>query len=81
VEIDLGDSGITYSPGDALGICPSNRPEVRPQLPIGWSTVHGAVSCIFVCWRWSHPKPYTLKLWALLAACESMSMRLAAPLQ
>lgn len=29
VEIDLGDSGMTYTPGDALGICPSNRPEVQ----------------------------------------------------
>lgn len=28
VEIDLGDSNITYLPGDALGIYPSNRPEV-----------------------------------------------------
>lgn len=26
VEIDLGDSGLVYLPGDALGIYPSNRP-------------------------------------------------------
>jgi len=32
VEIDLGDSNITYLPGDALGIYPSNRPEDAEQL-------------------------------------------------
>ncbi len=29
VEIDLGKSGLAYSPGDALGIYPRNCPEVR----------------------------------------------------
>ena len=28
VEIDLGDSGLTYTPGDALGIIPLNCHEV-----------------------------------------------------
>ena len=28
VEIDLGDSGLQYDPGDALGIHASNAPEV-----------------------------------------------------
>ena len=28
VEIDLGDSGLEYTPGDALGIYASNAPEV-----------------------------------------------------
>jgi len=28
VVIDLGDSGLTYEPGDALGICPTNCPEL-----------------------------------------------------
>ena len=28
VEIDLGDSGLTYQPGDALGILPLNSYEV-----------------------------------------------------
>lgn len=28
VVIDLGDSGLTYEPGDALGICPSNCPDL-----------------------------------------------------
>ena len=28
VEIDLGDSGLTYTPGDALGILPLNCHEV-----------------------------------------------------
>ena len=31
VEIDLGDSGLEYAPGDALGIWPANCPEVRPR--------------------------------------------------
>ena len=29
VEIDVGDSGLAYNPGDALGIYPRNCPEVR----------------------------------------------------
>jgi hypothetical protein len=29
VEIDLGDSGLTYTPGDALGIWPVNSPQAR----------------------------------------------------
>lgn len=29
VEIDLGDSGLSYLPGDALGIVPLNCHEVR----------------------------------------------------
>ena len=33
VEIDLGDSGLTYTPGDALGILPLNCPEV-PAWPV-----------------------------------------------
>lgn len=28
VEIDLGESGLRYEPGDALGIYPRNCPEV-----------------------------------------------------
>ena len=28
VELDLGDSGLQYIPGDALGIYPTNCPEV-----------------------------------------------------
>ncbi len=28
VELDLGDSGLQYTPGDALGIYPTNCPEV-----------------------------------------------------
>ena len=33
VEIDLGDSGLEYIPGDALGIYASNAPEVG-RLPV-----------------------------------------------
>lgn len=29
VEIDLGESGLEYEPGDALGIHASNAPEVN----------------------------------------------------
>ena len=29
VEVDLGESGLEYAPGDALGIYPQNAPEVR----------------------------------------------------
>lgn len=29
VEIDVGESGLEYDPGDALGIYASNAPEVR----------------------------------------------------
>ena len=28
VEVDLGDSGLRYAPGDALGILPANCPQV-----------------------------------------------------
>lgn len=28
VEVDLGDSALTYTPGDALGILPWNCPQV-----------------------------------------------------
>lgn len=28
VEVDLGDSGLEYAPGDALGVWPSNCPQV-----------------------------------------------------
>lgn len=30
VEVDLGDSALTYTPGDALGILPTNCPQVLP---------------------------------------------------
>ena len=33
VEIELGDSGLRYEPGDALGIYPRNCPEVTTPLP------------------------------------------------
>jgi sulfite reductase alpha subunit-like flavoprotein len=29
VELDLGDSGLRYAPGDALGIFPLNCPQAR----------------------------------------------------
>lgn len=29
VEVDLGDSCLEYAPGDALGIWPTNCPQVR----------------------------------------------------
>lgn len=29
VEIDLGDSGLEYAPGDALGVWPTNCPQAR----------------------------------------------------
>lgn len=29
VELDLGNSGLTYSPGDALGVYPTNDPKAR----------------------------------------------------
>lgn len=32
MEIDLGDSGLTYAPGDALGVWPSNPPATVTQL-------------------------------------------------
>lgn len=32
VEFDLGDSGIGFLPGDALGIYPQNCPKVCPLL-------------------------------------------------
>lgn len=28
VQVDLGDSGLTYLPGDALGVWPYNEPQV-----------------------------------------------------
>eukprot|EP00891_Asterochloris_glomerata_P006152 jgi/Astpho2/6152/Aster-03568 len=32
VELDLGDSGLQYTPGDALGIYPTNCPEAVAEL-------------------------------------------------
>ncbi|BDA47196.1 Sulfite reductase [NADPH] flavoprotein alpha-component [Coccomyxa sp. Obi] len=32
VEVDLGDSALTYIPGDALGILPTNCPQVVEEL-------------------------------------------------
>jgi sulfite reductase (NADPH) flavoprotein alpha-component len=32
IEIDLGDSGLTYDPGDALGVYPLNNPDYVEQL-------------------------------------------------
>jgi sulfite reductase alpha subunit-like flavoprotein len=32
VELDLGNSGITYAPGDAIGILPENDPEMVDEL-------------------------------------------------
>ena len=33
VEVDLGDSGLRYAPGDALGILPANCPQVPGRCP------------------------------------------------
>ena len=38
VELDLGDSGLTYQPGDALGIYPCNSPKVTEES--SWSSPH-----------------------------------------
>lgn len=38
VEVDLGDSALTYTPGDALGILPTNCPQVLPGSPV-WADV------------------------------------------
>ena len=35
VEFDLGDSGLAYLPGDALGIYPTNSTKVRSHCPCG----------------------------------------------
>jgi sulfite reductase alpha subunit-like flavoprotein len=35
VEIDLGDSGLEYTPGDALGVWPHNCPQVGGSLRLG----------------------------------------------
>jgi sulfite reductase (NADPH) flavoprotein alpha-component len=32
VELDLGDSGLVYNPGDALGVYPTNCPELVAQI-------------------------------------------------
>ena len=40
VELDLGDSGLQYTPGDALGIYPTNCPEVGRQ-----GTLNDVVAC------------------------------------
>lgn len=32
MEFDLGDSGLTYTPGDALGIYPRNCPDAVDEL-------------------------------------------------
>lgn len=49
VEVDLGDSALTYIPGDALGIQPTNCPQVRaclwPTHPIGISFLHVSLHC------------------------------------
>ena len=43
VEIDLGDSGLRYEPGDALGIYPRNCPEASLlQTTSPWKTASHA---------------------------------------
>ena len=44
VEIDLGDSGLQYAPGDALGVWPSNCPQVGAER----GCVHPA-ACTMPC--------------------------------
>lgn len=34
VEVDLGDSGLQYTPGDALGVYPLNCPQVHWFAPV-----------------------------------------------
>jgi sulfite reductase alpha subunit-like flavoprotein len=36
LELDLGDSGLQYAPGDALGIYPRNAPKVGKEAG-NWS--------------------------------------------
>ena len=33
IELSLGDSGISYAPGDALGVIPQNRPQDVERVP------------------------------------------------
>jgi hypothetical protein len=46
VELEVGESGLRYTPGDALGICPSNRPQV--------SALQGGVSACIPCGDRAH---------------------------
>ena len=44
VDLDLGDSGLAYTPGDALGIYPLNCPQVAPPSCC-YLTLHRACFC------------------------------------
>ncbi|HWO99973.1 MAG TPA: assimilatory sulfite reductase (NADPH) flavoprotein subunit [Methylococcus sp.] len=43
IEIDLGDSGLSYEPGDALGVYPNNNPAYVEEL-LGVLGMDGAAS-------------------------------------
>ena len=52
VEIDLGQSGLQYTPGDALGVYPLNCQQVLPCLQLAMSSgnfrscvVHSYTGC------------------------------------
>ena len=46
VEIDLGDSGLEYAPGDALGVWPSNCPQARGRAGGPLAAGGGGLRCL-----------------------------------
>ncbi len=46
VAVDLGDSGLRYAPGDALGVWPVNPPQVRDEMRACNISVCSALFCL-----------------------------------
>lgn len=56
IEIDLGDSGLRYQPGDALGVWYQNDPElVKEIVELVWLKGTGRLPLTVRCCRL--PKP------------------------
>jgi len=68
VELDLGDSGIEYSPGDALGILPLNDPGKVAELLEVWG-VDGAETVATPDWDAPAHDRTTLPLREALERC------------
>ena len=84
VEVDLGDSGLSYTPGDALGIIPLNCHEVAfsplhilfhacsVALDIttcGSHTARGRCACAMDIWGDWHPPPYCVLSTKVIGIC------------
>ena len=46
LEIDLGESGIKYSPGDSLGICVPNQPKLVEAVASRLEEIRNDKACL-----------------------------------